>query len=65
MRLPAPQIISLLKQARDVYSLDVVLPETLAGEHLFSDLASVEHLYKHENDPLPICQMVFVHRQMK
>ena len=38
----------------DIYSLGVVLYEILVGEHPFPGLTSVERLYKHLNDPLPL-----------
>lgn len=38
----------------DIYSLAVVAYEMLTGEHPFQEFSSVERLYKHINDPLPL-----------
>ena len=43
----------------DIYSLGVVLYEVLTGQHPFKDVSSVERLYKHINDPLPLIQNTF------
>lgn len=38
----------------DIYSLGIVLYETLTGKHPFPGLTSVERLFKHIHDPLPL-----------
>lgn len=40
----------------DVYSLGVTLFELITGEHPFKDVSSVERLYRHINDPLPLIE---------
>lgn len=40
----------------DIYSLGVVVFEVLAGHHPFKEFSSVERLYKHINDPLPLIE---------
>jgi WD40 repeat protein/serine/threonine protein kinase len=38
----------------DMYSLGVVLYEALTGQHPFPNMSSVERMYKHINEPLPL-----------
>lgn len=40
----------------DQYSLGVTLYETLTGRHPFSGFSSVERMYKHIDDPLPLIE---------
>ena len=37
----------------DIYSLGIIMFETLTGWHPFPGLTSVQHLFKHINEPLP------------